>query len=69
MNRHPLSSVLRQELIAPGSTAASYLWWKVGQAPPGQSILGSPMPLTGGPLSLAQMATIRGWITEGAPNN
>ena len=57
------------KLIAPGSTAASYLWWKVGQAPPGQSILGSPMPLTGGPLSLAQMATIRGWITEGAPDN
>ena len=65
----PSTERLDLKLIAPGSTAASYLWWKVGQAPPGQSILGSPMPLTGGPLSLAQMATIREWITEGALDN
>ena len=37
--------------------------------PPGEMILGSPMPLTGGPLTLAQMATIRDWITGGAPDN
>ena len=55
------------KLIDRFSTSTSYLWWKAG--PPGEMILGSPMPLTGGPLTLAQMATIRDWITEGAPNN
>ena len=55
------------KLIDRFSTSTSYLWWKAG--PPGEMILGSPMPLTGGPLTLAQMATIRDWITGGAPDN
>jgi len=58
------------KLIDPGSTGTSYLWWKVAEAPPGQTISpSSPMPLIGGPLSLTQMATIRAWITDGAPDN
>ena len=57
------------KLIDPGSATTSYLLWKVGKAPEGQSIVGSPMPLIGGPLSLAQVATIRDWVTQGALDN
>src|SRR5439155_25075111 len=57
------------KLVDPRSTSTSYLWWKAGEAPPGQMILGSPMPFLQAPLSPEQMATIRDWITEGAPNN
>jgi len=57
------------KLIDPGSTSMSYLWWKAGEAPPGQMIMGAPMPFLQAPLSPEQMATIRDWITEGAPNN
>ena len=54
------------KLVAAGAPDASYLAWKIGGAPAGESIIGSPMPLTGGPLSAAEQATIRQWIAEGA---
>ena len=31
--------------------------------------MGLPMPLTGGPLTLTEMATIRTWVTDGALDN
>src|SRR5439155_286563 len=57
------------KIVDPGAPAASYLEWKIAGAPAGQSILGSPMPLTGGPLSAAEQAIIRAWIAEGAVND
>ena len=57
------------KLVDPRSTSTSYLWWKAGEAPPGQMIMGAPMPFLQAPLSPEQMATIRDWITEGAPEN
>ena len=57
------------KLIDPGSATTSYLLWKVGKAPAGQSIMGLPMPLLGGPLTLAQVMTISDWVTQGALDN
>jgi len=57
------------KLIDPGSATTSYLLWKVGKAPAGQSIMGLPMPLLGGPLTLAQVVTISDWVTQGALDN
>jgi len=54
------------ELVAPGAPDTSYLAWKIGGAPAGETILGSPMPLSGGPLSATEQATIRKWIAQGA---
>ncbi|MBI3246085.1 MAG: hypothetical protein HYZ50_06225 [Deltaproteobacteria bacterium] len=50
--------------INPGDTAASYLYQKII---PGGSIIGSRMPLIGGFLSGAEIATIANWINAGAP--
>lgn len=49
--------------IAPGDAANSYLYWKVSANP---SIAGDPMPLTGGPLSNAELSLIASWIDGGA---
>src|SRR5213080_3367207 len=57
------------KLVDPRATATSYLAWKISGAPAGQMIFGSPMPLTGGPLSPAEQATIRTWIEQGAVND
>src|SRR5438094_10417247 len=57
------------KIVDPGAPATSYLEWKISGAPAGQSILGSPMPLTGGPLPAAEQAIIRAWIAEGAVND
>ncbi|TMA38495.1 MAG: hypothetical protein E6J83_15340, partial [Deltaproteobacteria bacterium] len=57
------------KIVDPGAPATSYLEWKIAGAPAGQSILGSAMPLTGGPLSAAEQAIIRNWIAEGALND
>src|SRR5207237_1008303 len=57
------------KIVDPGAPATSYLEWKISGAPAGQSILGSPMPLTGGPLSAVEQAIIREWIAEGALND
>ncbi|TMA32039.1 MAG: hypothetical protein E6J79_19445 [Deltaproteobacteria bacterium] len=54
------------ELVNPGAPEMSYLAWKIGGAPAGETILGSPMPLSGGPLSATEQATIRKWIAQGA---
>jgi len=54
------------QIVHPGAPDSSYLTWKIGGPPAGKSILGSPMPLSGGPLSAAEQATIRKWIAEGA---
>jgi hypothetical protein len=55
-----MPSMLR---VAPGSAADSYLYWKVSGDP---RILGDPMPLSGGPLSAADLALIEDWIDQGA---
>jgi len=65
----PSTELPTVKLVDPGSATTSYVLWKVGKAPEGQSIVGSPMPLIGEPLSLAQVATIRDWVTQGALDN
>jgi hypothetical protein len=52
--------------VQPGNAANSYLYQKITGAP---GIVGSMMPLAGGPLSGSDMALIQQWINEGAPNN
>jgi hypothetical protein len=52
--------------VKPGDSANSYLFQKITGA---SGIVGAQMPLAGGPLSTAQMTTIKNWIDEGAPNN
>ena len=49
--------------IAPGDAANSYLYWKVSANP---NIAGDPMPLTGGPLSNADLSLLASWIDGGA---
>ena len=53
--------------VAPGAPDMSYLIWKLDGF--GPCFFGSRMPLVGLPLSASQVATIRAWIVQGAPNN
>jgi hypothetical protein len=50
--------------VNPANKDASYLYQKVID---GGSILGSRMPLSGGPLSAAEIQLIADWINAGAP--
>jgi hypothetical protein len=50
----------------PGNPDQSYLYKKITGAP---DIVGSRMPLAGGPLSAADIDLVRQWIQAGAPNN
>ena len=52
-----------------GSATTSYLLWKISEAPAGEFIVGSMMPFSGGFLSVAEVAAIRTWVTEGALDN
>jgi hypothetical protein len=52
--------------VLPGDHANSYLWQKITGAP---GIVGGQMPLVGGPLTAAEIATITDWIDQGALNN
>jgi hypothetical protein len=52
--------------ILPGDPDNSYLVLKI-QGSPG--ISGQQMPLTGGPLSQAQIDEVRAWVAAGALNN
>jgi hypothetical protein len=52
--------------VKPGDAAHSYLYQKITGA---LGIVGSMMPLSGGPLSANDMALIQQWINAGAPNN
>ena len=50
-------------LVVPGDSGSSLLFLKISsQAPP----VGSPMPLTGPPLSGSEIELIRQWIDQGA---
>lgn len=51
--------------VLPGFPDSSYLVHKIQ----GTQSTGVRMPLGGPPLTDPQIATIRGWITAGAPNN
>jgi hypothetical protein len=49
--------------VAAGDAAESYMYWKITANP---SIGGDPMPLTGGPLSDADISLVAAWIDGGA---
>ena len=49
--------------VAPGDATNSYLYWKITANP---NINGDPMPLSGGPLSQADIDLIAAWIDGGA---
>jgi hypothetical protein len=49
--------------VEPGNAADSYLYMKITDDP---RIQGDPMPLSGVPLSSAELSLIETWITEGA---
>lgn len=49
--------------VAVGDAANSYLYWKITANP---GIGGDPMPLSGGPLSQANVDLIAAWINGGA---
>ncbi len=53
------------DIVVPGKPCSSRLLQKVGAAPPS----GSRMPLTGNPLTAAQVQAIHDWIFEGARDN
>ena len=57
------------KLVDAGSATTSYLLWKISEAPAGEFIVGSMMPFSGGFLSVAEVAAIRTWVTEGALDN
>jgi hypothetical protein len=54
------------KLVLPLQPDMSYMVWKIQGA--GTCFTGSQMP-KGAPLSAAQIATIRSWVSAGAPNN
>ena len=57
--------------VAPGSSATSYLVQKLTgsfDAACGTHT-GAQMPLGGAPLAASDIATVRAWIDDGAPNN
>ena len=73
-------SVLSAEsLLGPGNEAAQLETCDIVRGNPDESYLvkklagtasiGERMPLGGSPVSSSDLATIRQWITEGAPNN
>lgn len=66
LNTVALRSVENPQMprITPGSTAQSYLYQKII---PAGTIIGARMPLTGAPLSTAEINIIRDWILAGAP--
>ncbi|HEX4824416.1 MAG TPA: hypothetical protein VFV19_08890 [Candidatus Polarisedimenticolaceae bacterium] len=49
--------------VLPGDSANSYMYWKITGNP---AIGGQQMPLSGGPLSQAQIDLVASWIDEGA---
>ena len=53
--------------IVPFDPARSFLLIKLATGPSLDSRFGSPMPLTGPPLSAADIQRIRDWILAGAP--
>jgi len=52
-------------LVVAGDSSSSYLLDKID----GTQACGSPMPISGSPLSMAQRQLIADWIDAGAPNN
>ena len=50
--------------VEPFDASQSYLYRKITADP---TILGDPMPASGGPLSASQIALIQDWIDAGAP--
>ena len=52
--------------VAPGDPDNSYLVWKIEGRP---EIVGDRMPRGRPPLPAAQIAAIRQWIADGAPDN
>ena len=60
------SACLTRNYVDPFNPSVSHIYNKTS----GMNIgCGSMMPLSGGPLSMAQMSLIRDWICQGAPNN
>ncbi|HKQ49775.1 MAG TPA: hypothetical protein VJZ71_17000 [Phycisphaerae bacterium] len=53
-------------LVVPGIPNGSLLYWKVSSDTPP---VGSTMPLFGARLSANEVALLRDWIAQGAPNN
>ena len=51
--------------VAPGDPDGSYLVMKLE----GRQSVGDRMPQTGAPLDSIDLANIRNWISQGAPNN
>lgn len=54
------------KLVVPGIPNGSLLYWKVSSDTPP---VGSTMPLFGARLSANELALLRDWITQGAPDN
>jgi hypothetical protein len=65
----PSTELPTMDRIEPGDHTLSYLWHKVNGSQASVGGTGSQMPLTGGPLSQAEIDGIAGWIDAGALNN
>jgi hypothetical protein len=55
--------------VEPGKPADSYLYRKIEGTHADVGGSGAPMPSVGSPLTPEQIALVRRWIEEGAPNN
>ena len=64
---HASSECGSNQLVVPGMPDSSYLVWKL--AGTGPCFTGSQMPKIGQSLPADQITLIRGWISNGAPNN
>jgi hypothetical protein len=56
--------------IKAGDPDSSYMVWKLsGGGPQGEPITGVKMPQSGGTMSAADLALLKSWIADGAPDN
>ncbi|MCO4772210.1 MAG: hypothetical protein KDA24_19405, partial [Deltaproteobacteria bacterium] len=65
----PSGQLSSMQRILPGSSLSSYLMHKLDGTQAGMMGSGSQMPLSGGPLTTAQIEGVRGWINSGAAND
>lgn len=65
----PAVELSTMNLVTPSNTAQSYLVHKIEGTQASVGGIGGRMPLGGSALSATQIATIKGWIDAGAPDN
>jgi len=65
----PSSDIPAMPRVTPFEPESSYLWLKLSDTQLDAGGAGAVMPLNRDPMTAAELATVKTWILEGAPNN